>query len=72
VTRHIGTDAQVHLGGWLEVKVWKKICDAVQSVQRNLRSFRQRLQLLSRQVPVLALDRSKIVEDQTPSGPVIA
>ncbi len=53
------------------MKVRIKIRYAVDAIERRLRAFGERLQLLARQIAVLVLNRSKIVEDQrVPLSPV--
>ncbi len=51
------------------MKVRKEVGDAMNMIQGNLGLFRQRLQLITRQVTVLILNGSEIVENQkiTPS-----
>ena len=49
-----------------------EIRDAVNAIERNLRALGHRFQLLARQIPVLTLDRSEIVENQPPSSRNIA
>ena len=46
------------------MEVRKKIGDAVNAVQRNLDALGECLQLIGRQIAVLALDLPKVVEDQ--------
>jgi hypothetical protein len=47
------------------VKVRKEIGDAVDVRQRNLRTARESLQLIGRQITVLALNLPQVIEDQT-------
>ena len=47
------------------MKVRKEIGDAVDVRQRDLRPARESLQLIGRQIAVLALNLPQVVEDQT-------
>lgn len=47
----------------MEVRI--KIGDAVDAIQRGLGALRKRLELIGRQVTVLRLDLSEVVENQT-------
>ncbi len=47
------------------MKVRKEIGDAVDVRQGNLRSARESLQLIGRQIAVLALNLPQVIEDQT-------
>ncbi len=47
------------------MKVWEEIGDAVDMRQRNLRPARESLQLIGRQIAVLALNLPQVIKDQT-------
>jgi hypothetical protein len=47
------------------MEVRKEIGDAVDMRQRNPRTARESFQLIGRQITVLALNLSQIIEDQT-------
>ena len=64
MTSHVGADPHSNLRGRRQMKVRKEIRHAVNVVQRDFGLLRERLQLLARQVTVLILNGSKIVEDQ--------
>jgi len=72
MTGHIRAHAQIYFGRRFEMKMRIEVGHTVQAIQRNFRSLGQRLQLFARKIPVLILDRSKIVEYQTSSGRIIA
>ena len=48
------------------MKMRIEIGDAVDVIERDADPLRQRLQLVRRQVPILVLDGSQVVEDQEP------
>jgi hypothetical protein len=47
------------------MEVREEISDAVDVRQRNLRTARESLQLIGRQIAVLALNLPQVIEDQT-------
>ena len=46
------------------MKVWIKIGDAVDAIQRNLRTMRKAFEFLGRKITMPRLDVSKVVENQ--------
>src|SRR5579862_1984308 len=63
VARQIGTHPHAHLRRWFQMKVRIEIGDAVDLIERQVRRFRERLQLLRGQISVLGLNRPKAIEN---------
>src|SRR5215813_13840234 len=62
-TGNIATHLHVNCRWGLEAKMWIKARYPVQSVERHVEATGKGLQLLSRQIPVLFLDRFKLLND---------
>src|SRR5258706_15698650 len=67
MTSHVGADSHSHLRRRRQMKVRKEVRHAVNVIQGNAGLLRKRLQLLTRQVTVLILNGSEIVENQKTS-----
>ena len=65
MTGHIRAHLNRDPGRRRQMEVREKIGDAVDMRQRNLRPARESLQLIGRQIAVLALNLPQVIEDQT-------